>query len=228
MKTTVYDRFDKNLSLSFYGTQSDWTNLLDLGEHLLDVPAERQYILRMALRFDGSGIMIPPELEWMRSTIEKCYEHQKTYFIDHPFVYLTIRSGEVTSKTDDIWHVDGFSMRYPHVPEQNYIWSNEYPTQISNTCVELPSDFDAMKHNLHNYFDAHQDDNFVTAKANHIYVIDPYVVHRRDPASTGKVRTFFRLSFVPIAIESDENTQNPLLPVKKWNRPDIRDVLINY
>jgi hypothetical protein len=225
--STVFNRFDKNLTLSLYGTQADTLESLDLGEHFLTPPDHRQYILRMALRFDGSELMIPPELEWMRETIEKCCEFQKTHFTYHPFVYLTVRSGEVTSKTDDVWHVDGFSMRYPHVPEQNYIWSNNFPTQVSTTNTPVPSDFDPMKHNLHNFFDSRQTD-YVTVKPNHIYVIDPYVVHRRDPASAGHVRSFFRLSFVPIAIESDDNTQNPLLPVKQWNRADIREKLINY
>ena len=68
----------------------------------------------------------------------------------------------------------------------------------------------------------------IALKPNHVYVIDPYIVHRRDPASAGQVRSFFRLSFVPIAIESDDNTQNSLLPVAPFNRADIRDTMINY
>jgi hypothetical protein len=42
------------------------------------------------------------------------------------------------------------------------------------------------------------------------------------------MRTFWRVSFVPIEIEDDTCTQNPLLPRKVHGRSDIRNVLVRY
>ena len=57
-----------------------------------------------------------------------------------------MRSGLVTSITDDEWHVDGFSMRVPQVPEQNYIWSDVYPTEQLWQRFKIPQTFDPKRH----------------------------------------------------------------------------------
>ena len=54
------------------------------------------------------------------------------------------------------------------------------------------------------------------------------MVHRRPSNTTGKQRTFVRISFIPIEIEDDTCTRNMLFPEKVYNRKDIREKLINY
>jgi hypothetical protein len=189
-----------------------------------------QYILRMMIKSPWSnGYQIPPELEWIKSALAECEEFQENLRIDHPFVYITVRSGIVRSVSDDEWHVDGFSMRVPHAPEQNYIWSNCHPTEVLTKNFVIPFDFNPMLHNLHRFFQVRaQTEDIKALKANRVYQIDPYVVHRRVCVPEGTHRTFFRISFVPIEIEDDTCTPNPLLEPKVYNRPDIRNSLIHY
>jgi hypothetical protein len=198
-----------------------------------NIPKEPQYILRMMVyspETDGE-LVIPPELEWMREEL-KTIRILRNYFLrnEQPYIYVTVRHGEVTSVTDDEWHVDGFSMRVPHVPEQNYIWTNnKYTTQLLNQKFKLPDDFDPMKHNIHTFFQSRaKESNIVECRYKYLYLIDPYVVHRRPKIPDGTKRTFIRISFVPIEIEDDTCTPNPLLPRKVYGRQDIRKKLVPY
>jgi len=69
--------------------------------------------------------------------------------IEHSFCYLTVRSGKVTSRTDDVWHVDGYSEKITHLPEQNYIWCDKFPTEYVEKAFKIPDDFNPKIHNIH-------------------------------------------------------------------------------
>lgn len=214
-------------------------NLRDFAEMSRPVPItfstvkpvlERQYVLRMMVRSDVLPLSIPPELDWIAPMIRKLDKHQKAHGLRNPFVYVTIRHGLVTSETDDAWHVDGFSMRKPHTPEQNYICvEGEDPTQFLLKKWDLPDTFDPFVHNIHHYFrDFGGDGLTVSGFPGVIYAIDPYCVHRRPTVTVGKMRTFWRISFVPIEIEDDTCTPNPLFPPKVYGNADIRKTLVAW
>lgn len=190
-------------------------------------------VLRMCLKANGGELTIPEQLATLSNFIRDCQNHHDALFPKHAFTYVTVRSGKVSTTTDDLWHVDGFSMRTPHLPEQNYIVSRGGdPTEWLSQKFPLPEDFDPQRHNIHHYFqDRAEDENIQSLLPNHVYVIDPYNVHRRPKLRAEVVndhRTFVRVSFVPIEIEDDRNTPNPLLPRPKFNRGDVRDTLVRY
>lgn len=189
-----------------------------------------QYILRMMIRGPGhANFQIPPELEWIRPSVELVNRYQDKMFDYRPYVYVTVRSGIVSSTTDDVWHVDGFSTRVPHVPEQNYIWSDKHPTEVLDQTFSIPSSFDPLVHNIHQYFQDRAHPTCIhSLQEKHIALIDPYVVHRRPWVRRMTSRCFFRISFLPIEIEDDTCTPNPLLPRRTYNRPDIRKTLVRY
>jgi hypothetical protein len=193
-------------------------------------PPAEQMILRMMVRDPRfPGWKIPPDLAWLEQTIYEQAAIQSFLGIRLRFVYVTVRCGLVTSTTDDEWHVDGFSMRVPHLPEQNHIWSDCYPTEILDQQFSIPESFNPKLHNLHHYFQDHADPACILLlKPRNIAIIDPYVVHRRPQVPTGVRRCFFRISFVPIEIEDDTCTRNPLLPKRPYNRTDIRTKLTRW
>lgn len=195
----------------------------------LSIPDD-QYVLRMCIMSpESNGIRLPPELQWLASTIDCCVAEQRWLGLHHPYIYVTVRSGIVRSTTDDEWHVDGFSMRVRHAPEQNYVWTDCYPTEHLDQQFVIPADFDPHRHNIHSFFQ----DNADTSKikqwpSEHLHQIDPYIVHRRPSIPEVTQRTFFRISFVPIEIEDDTNTPNPLLARRIYGRSDIRKTLTRY
>lgn len=191
---------------------------------------DEQYILRMMVKRPEESWKIPTELDWLKETIFSCEKLQEKAGIPVNYVYVTVRHGIVKSVTDDAWHVDGFSMRTSHVPEQNYIWANNHPTEVLEQEVHLPPDFDPMKHNIHEFFqDVADAKNIRTLLAGVVAGIDPYVIHKRPRVPEGTHRTFFRISFVPIEIEDDTCTINPLIPrPTPYGRDDIRKRLARY
>lgn len=225
-----------NLSDKFITRANRMLNLADFADGSVPIPVmecsaipsvDNQYILRMMLRSPTHSLYIPPELEWMTPIVCVLDTYQRAHGLNNPFIYATVRHGIVDSVTDDAWHVDGFSMRTPHVPEQNYICAHgSDPTEylIKDWCI--PSSFDPRVHNIHHYFrDFGHDGQVISGDAQTVYAIDPYCVHRRPCATVGQLRTFWRLSFVPIEIEDDTCTPNPMFPPRKYNRTDIRKEL---
>lgn len=193
-------------------------------------PPQDQYILRMLVKAPGTHLEIPPELAWLIPALTRCLDYQTENFGFHPFIYVTSRCGEVRSVTADEWHVDGFSVKIPHTPEQNYFWSDSHPTQILNQRFAIPEDFNGLKHNIAWYFqDNAEERRMKVLDAKKIFVIDPYVVHRRPKLPAGTHRTFFRITCVPIPIQTDtESTPNPQLPYPKYRVADIRETLSRY
>jgi hypothetical protein len=197
------------------------------------LPRGEQRILRMMIRSPETGnFQIPEMLDWLAPAIGMSNEVQEANGIRSPYVYVTVRHGAAQTNEfrDDVFHVDGFSMRKAHVPEQNYIWSNRIGTEILEQEINLPEDFDPFKHNIHQYFqDVADTKNAKNLYPGTMYAIDPYVVHRRPVVTAGMQRTFFRISYIPIEIEDDTCMINPLIPrPKPYNREDIRHQLSRY
>jgi len=203
---------------------------LSLGEVELDVPDDRIYILRMPIRSYHSGFQIPEELKWCRPLIAVAEVNQKKMKVNHPFCYITIRSGLVTSTTDDEWHVDGFSTKITHLPEQNYIWVDRVPTEWTVQGINFPEDFDPLVHNVHRFIQRSLRGNVIqTCEPKRVYCMDPYVIHRRPHMYEDVYRTFIRVSFTPIEIQDRNNTFNDLLPmVSNRDGVMIRDQLKDY
>lgn len=189
-------------------------------------PDSRQYILRMLIKKPFQSFKIPETIEWTKPLIDKAFRTQESVGIRQPYCYITIRSGLVESVNDDAWHVDGFSTNITHLPEQNYCWSNIYPTEFVVTPIKFPVDFLPMKHNIHLYIQDYLDDNnhqIITPDINTLVCFDPYVIHRRPHIPFGIKRTFVRISFTPIEIIDDSNTQNSLIPTSAYGREGVRD-----
>jgi hypothetical protein len=186
-----------------------------------------QYILRMLVQSPYSkGLQLPPEVQWTSNLIQKAAEFQsKEIGIVHPYTYLTVRSGPVIHSRDGEWHVDGFSMRYTHLPEANYvIVFGETPTEWVNQYFDFPKDFDALKHNVHLFFQKRINSSRIkTLDSNTLYFMDPYVVHRKPKIISGTIRCFVRISFTPIEIPDINNTVNPLISTAHYNYDGIKD-----
>jgi hypothetical protein len=194
-----------------------------IGNLQLEIPQNRQYI-RNILVYDtnqSSKIWLPIDMEWTRPLIQLAQNHlTNTINANRPFGYLTIRSGEVTTKTDDQWHTDGFSLKVNCQPQLSYFWSNHYPTEYVNMPFVLPDDFDPLVHNIFSYIQHIMplDQKVCNVRENSVNLFDPYVIHRRQLGITGQFRTFVRYTASAIVIPDINLTPNPLL-----DNPQITD-----
>lgn len=203
-----------------------------LGEINLKPPTERQYVLRCLIKTPYTEFKIPHDLSWCEPMIKACFNKQVEMGINQPFCYITVRHGVVTTKLDDEWHVDGFSMTITHLPEQNYAWCSQDGTEYIKKAIEIPKDFNPLIYNIHNFIQDSitPEDEVNVFKNKTIYCFDPYVIHRRPINVAGQVRTFVRVSFTPIEINDVNNTINELLKTNytRDGKKDFRDKLLRY
>lgn len=200
--------------------------------HMIKPTSEHQYVLRMIVKHAHSDFEIPDEISWVTPLLMEAYKFQKEVIkINHLCCYVTIRHGIVSSHNDDVWHVDGFSTKISHIPEQNYIISNCYPTEVAHKAISFPLGFDPLIHNIHSYIQNRISKyDIQNVGIGEMWCVDPYVIHRRPIIPSGVIRTFVRISFTPIEIMDDNNTPNPLLQMPKYNRDgvEIRNKLLDY
>lgn len=190
-------------------------------------------ILRMLVRPKYGALYIPEILKPLQLVITQMIDWDKYRTgIEHSWCYVTVRNGICNYETDDEWHFDGASFRTDIIPERNYVWVSHYPFQYKTGKVQWPSDFDPNKHNLFTFAArALSAEPVRTALPKSWYLISPFVLHRRDPASQGKRRTFIRISFPDIEGRDINNTENPLLPTPFFGRDPVnsfRNKLRNY
>lgn len=208
---TISDRANRLLSTAQYAFPNA-PEVVARGVQL-QPPEERQYILRCPLLIPGHKLTVPSEMDWAGEFIDRGLQYQHDVVkVNHPYVYLTVRHGLVTSQTDDEFHVDGFSMRVPHGPEQNYVWTSNNPTEYVVAGMEIPEDFDPLQHNLQHFLQDSlpADTPIHQMEAETIYAMDPYILHRRpNKIGVGAVRTFLRLTCPPIPIDDRNNHINP-------------------
>lgn len=191
------------------------------------------HVLRMLIKTRFSEFKIPQSLSWVEPMINISYLHQINVLnIRHPFCYLTIRQGLGDYFVDNDWHVDGFSQSTTHLPEQNYLWCNKFPTEYVSKRIPFPHDFDTDKHNIHLFIQEHisAEDEIKSLKESHIYCIDPYVIHRKPKFSNLEFRTFIRVSFTQVEIADVNNTINPLIETgyTRYGVKELRDKLVRY
>lgn len=195
----------------------------------LQCPFEKQNVLRCLVRTLNGDFLLPTKLYWLRPLLVEANLNQiANYKVHHPYCYITVRHGEVTSVTDDEWHVDGFSMNVTHLPEQNYIWVDKIPTEYLAKKFFIPTTFNPREHNLQWFFqDRIRSESIIkTIEEKSLYCFDPYIVHRRPKVSEGTIRTFVRISFIPIEIQDVNNSFNPMIPTN-YTRDGVKDLRNN-
>lgn len=190
-------------------------------------------VLRMLIREPHGKVHLPYGLEWVSAMVVATEIHQQKLGIKQPFVYLTVRSGVVETKTDDQWHIDGFSMNHTHLPEQNYVWCSNNGTEFVDKAWDFPEDYDPLKYNLNSFFHNRINpakDNVYHIPNEQVYLMDPYIVHRRPPTTFGNKRTFVRITHCPMPIVDVNNTKNPFIPThyKRDGVKDFRNNLLCY
>lgn len=225
ISANILKRSKENLNLKFFEESVELEDL-NLGFIDIDNTKLKQESLRMPLLVKEGRIELPKSmnLEALQDFCDHCIGIQREKSVVHHFWYLTVRIGMENSRSE-AWHADGFSLRIPHVPEWNYVWSSKIPTEFWMGSVKFPDDFDAKIFNVHKYIGSQIDAGITSSelsKEKCVYLIDPYVVHRKqifDQSLVGcEDRVFVRLSNVPIEIEDDNHTANPEMERKYYNR----------
>ncbi len=226
----IFDRSSQIFNQSFYKNAID---PIELRKQEINIDKNIN-VLRMLIRNcdDQSMIVMPFELAPLIDMISYCVGFQQATCPanKNAFIYLTVRitDGDIYYKNSQTWHVDGFQGKERHIPEQDFIWSNCNPTEYAVVPI-FAENLDPKVHNFSKFLEKCVDESDTqTCKENHIYLIDPYVIHRVSNKPFNKRRIFVRLTFSPVPIKDHTNTVNPFLVQQFPFREDPRNHLIEY
>jgi|GEM_PF-3843853 len=215
---------------------------IDMGLYLFDDKINVPNILRMPLKFPGTNYRIPKELNDILTFIQKVAEYETFLCVKHnidpdtSFCHITYDKTNVSSGQYHRYpgfHGDGIQgtkLTPKVVVEHSYIWTSSPPTEF---CLQpfFLNHLDEAKHNYFLEFDRQaRQDNVYCSLPNHLYLIDPYMVHRTPKITENVTRTFIRITFAFTELQHPNNTINPLFvgdyAQKYHKRTDIRSNLM--
>ncbi len=191
-------------------------------------------VLRMPLKFPGTIYKVPASLISVENLIRRVAEYEK--FInpwhDECFCHITydfshVKAGQYHRYPG--YHGDGIqgTKLTPKVNvEHSYILTTNPPTEF---CLQpfFLKHLDEAKHNYFVEFDRQAHDvNVYKSLSRHLYLIDPYMVHRTPKIESDCTRLFVRITYAFTELQHPKNTINPLFEGQKYHkRVDIRENL---
>lgn len=191
-------------------------------------------VLRMPLKFPNTDYRIPKELASLERLIKRCAEYEAFINPNHKdyFCHITHDFSVVKKNMHHRFpgfHGDGIqgTKITPKVnAEHSYILTSNPPTEF---CLQpfFLKHLDEAKHNYFLEFDKQaREDNIYRTLPNHLYLIDPYMVHRSPKIKTDIARLFIRITFAATELQHPKNTVNPLFVGQEYHkRIDIRSDL---
>lgn len=228
----AYHSLNKPFSLSqyLYPRPPIDMGLIERDEYNCDVN-----VLRMPLKFPGTNYRIPRELGGVTPLITRVAEYEAFINPRHAdfFCHITYDYSDVE---------EGFYHRYPGFHgdgiqgtkltpkveiEHSYILVTSPPTEF---CLQpfFLKHLDEAKHNFFLEFDRQaQEGNVYKSLPEHLYLIDPYMVHRTPKITQRVARTFVRITYAATELQHPNNTNNPMFQGQEYERRiDIRKRLV--
>lgn len=190
--------------------------------------------LRMPLKFPGTEYRIPKEASGLAPLIARAAEYESFINPDHNecFCHITFDSSDVEVGQYHRfpgWHGDGVqgSKITPKIiAEHSYILTTSPPTEF---CLQ-PFFLKHLDEAKHNFFlelekQAHAC-NVYGSLADHLYLIDPYMVHRTPRIDKSIHRVFVRITYAFTELQHPKNTVNPMFSGQQYEkRIDVRERL---
>lgn len=215
---------------------------IDLGHSRLSLEAlglETVNVLRMPIKYPDTEFRLPVEIKPFWTLIERVAEYEAGFNERWAecFVHITVDRRRVKAETTHRYpgfHGDGvqgakFSQKTYTPIEHSYILTSAPPTEF---CLQ-PFFFQHLNDGRHNIFHEMEvqmrDSNIFGTLPWHLYLLDPYMVHRTPPIVEDVDRIFVRITFAYSELMNPHNTNNPLFKEQKYTeRHDIRKFLTLY
>lgn len=208
--------------------------LVDDVDDILKWSDTAQNILRMPIKFPNTAYKVPIELRHLMPLIRRVADYESFINKDHAatFAHITFDKSKVNPGEHHRFpgfHGDGYqgSKLTPKITvEHSYILTTNPPTEF---CLQpfFLNHLDEAKHNMFLEFDKQaRKENIYQSLPNHLYLIDPYMVHRTPKITEAVERLFLRITFTFSELEHPKNTMNPMFPPYQYkDRIDIRQAL---
>ena len=191
-------------------------------------------VLRLPIKYPNSEYKIPKEIVSYQELIEKVsiYEMNINPNWNKTFCHITIDNSFVKANTHHRfpgWHGDGLQgakFKQKIYPEHSYIITTAPATEL---CLQpfFIKHLDDAKYNMFTEFDKQaKQNNVYKTLPNHLYIFDPYIVHKTPEIKKDVDRTFVRITYTFSELEHPKNTVNKMFePYKYSDRIDIKTTL---
>jgi hypothetical protein len=214
---------------------------IELGNSELsfDQITESVNVLRTPIKFPGTAYLIPQELKAFFPLIRRVAEYEAGVNQRHDDCCVHITIDKSTVKEGEThrypgFHGDGvqgakFSQKSYLPIEHSYILTSSPPTEF---CIQ-PFFFRHLNDAKHNIFHEMElqvrECNIYKTLPWHLYLIDPYMVHRTPTIKTATERLFVRITYAYSELLNPHNTVNPHFGEQEYEpRHDIRKFLTTY
>jgi len=208
---------------------------VDLGPFDISAVEHLPRVLRLTVKPVGDlNAYIPEELKEISPFITQVLEYER--MINDQFenceIHITTDYGFVKAQETQRfpgWHVDGLQggkFKEKLLAEHSYVIATNNPTEF---CMQpfFIKHYDEDTTNFFKAFDQQAKDvNIYRGIANHLYLMDAYMVHRTPTILEDTNRGFIRITVANAPLPIEHNTLNPMLKqVKPKFKLDIRDWL---
>jgi len=209
---------------------------VDLGPVEMKLIKECPRVLRTTIKPAGTlEVRLPQELAAVEAIVKRLlyYEYMINPDLKDFHAHLTLDHGLVEAgKTQRFpgWHGDGLQggkFKEKLVCEHSYIGASSCPTEL---CLQ-PFFVEHLNEDLYNFFKAFDqqalESNVYRVLPNHVYLFDPYIVHRTPTITEDTERAFIRLTIANQELAIEYNTLNPMWDeVRPETKLDIRDFVL--
>ena len=209
---------------------------IDLGPVETDLIKQCPRVLRVTIKPEATlEVRLPLELTPVEGIVRRLLNYEMMInpgLIDFN-VHLTLDYGFVEAgKTQRFpgWHGDGLQggqFKEKLVCEHSYIAASSPGPEL---CLQ-PFFIQHLNEDRYNFFKVFdqqaKEENVYQTLGSHIYLMDPYIVHRTPTITEDTERAFIRLTIANRELPSEHNTPNPM-----WSQPafepklDIRDFVL--
>ena len=171
-------------------------------------PTEMMVYLYLPIKFPGSDIRIPRNIEYIRPMIDRSMlDAQLTLDLSDHYIYATVKTLFVTgsfSGNRPGLHADG----YASGGDLNYLWYNMNPTQFAVQQFDnIPlGDFESMAEMERQL----EIEKLIEYPCCNLLRLDETNVHRVNPVIEEGFRTFIKLSFSKHKFNLSGNSHNYL------------------
>lgn len=208
---------------------------IDLGKFEVTASEEVNKCLRMCVKLKGSEqVSIPDSYKSIRPLLDHIFQYERDInkSFKNSYAHITVDNRPVVAGTTQRtpgFHVDGYQgarFKKKHKCEHSYIFATELPTEF---CIQpfFVNHLDDAKHNAFHEFDKQaKSENCFKSIPGHIYLMDPYMVHRSVISDRNTKRLFVRVTIEHQLLDDMTNTVNPLLPLEYTRARDIRTKLL--
>jgi len=194
-------------------------------------------VLRLPIKNQGKTYFIPQELTSLLPLLERIanYESSINPDVDKYFCHITYDHSNVPAGQCHRFpgfHGDGFQgtkLTPKLFPEHSYIVVTNPGTEV---CLQpfFLKHLDEAKHNEFLEMDQQaREENIYSLLSDHLYLFDPYIVHRTPQLKMDTERYFLRVTYTSSELEHPKNTINPMMkPYSYEDRVEVRETLSQY